>query len=80
MQRTVAAARAEEESIGRLLASHLRTGDATPPIAKGSWPAYDQVNVQTGLEAWLAEPGRTHELVGLTRFRHRDFRGGEGDS
>lgn len=72
MQRTVAAARAEEESIGRLLASHLGTGDAAPPIAKGSWPAYDQVNVQTGLEAWLAEPGRTHELVGLTRFRHRD--------
>lgn len=73
MRRTVAAARAEEESVGRLLASHLGTGAATPPVARGSWPAYDQVNVQTGLEAWLAEPGRSHELVGLTRFRHGDF-------
>ncbi len=73
MQRTVAAARAEEESVSRLLADHLGTGDATPPIAMGSWPAYDQVNVQTGLETWLAEPGRAHQLVGLTRFRHRDF-------
>ena len=73
MQRTVAVARAEEESIGRLLASHLGTADTTPPIARGSWPAYDQVNVQTGLDAWLAKPGRSHELVGLTRFRHSDF-------
>jgi cell division protease FtsH len=73
VRRTVAAARAEEESVGRLLAGHLGTSDAMPPIAKGTWPAYDQVNVQTGLEAWLAEPGRSHELVGLTGFRHSDF-------
>ncbi len=73
VRRTVAAARADEDSIGRLLASHLGTGDATLPIAKGTWPAYDQVNVQAGLDAWLAEPGRTHQLVGLARFRHRDF-------
>jgi hypothetical protein len=73
VRRTVAAARAEEESVGRLLASHLGTSDTMPPIAKGTWPAYDQVNVQTGLEAWLVEPGRSHELVGLTGFRHSDF-------
>jgi hypothetical protein len=72
MQRTVAAARADEESVARLLAGHLNS-DATPPVARGSWPAYDQVNVQTGLDAWLAAPGRTHQLVGLTRYRHRDF-------
>lgn len=77
MKRTVAAARAEEESIGRLLASHLGTGAGAPPVAKGSWPAYDQVNVQTGLDAWLAEPGRTHELVGLIRFRHSDLNLGD---
>jgi ATPase family protein associated with various cellular activities (AAA) len=73
MQRTVAAARAEEESVSRLLADHLSAGEATPPIARGSWPVYDQVNVQTGLDAWLAEPGREHQLVGLTGFRNRDF-------
>ena len=73
VKRTVAAARADDESVGRLLADHLGTSDTNPPVAKGSWPAYDQVNVQTGLEAWLAEPGRTHELVGLARFRHSDI-------
>ena len=73
VHRTVAAARAEEQSVTRLLAGHLQASEATPPVARGSWPAYDQVNVQTGLDAWLAEPGRTHQLVGLTRYRHRDF-------
>jgi cell division protease FtsH len=73
MLRTVAAARADEESVGRLLAGHLGMQAAQLPVATGSWPAYDQVNVQTGLDAWLAEPGRTHQLVGLTQYRHRDF-------
>ena len=70
---TVAAARAEEQSVGKLLAEHLAADAATLPVATGAWPAYDQVNVQTGLDAWLAEPGRTHRLVGLTQYRHRDF-------
>ncbi len=34
---------------------------------------YDQVNVQTALNAWLSEPGRTHRLVGLTDYHHSDF-------
>ena len=34
---------------------------------------YDNVNVQAGLDAWLAEPGREHELIGVVNFRHRDF-------
>jgi hypothetical protein len=73
VQRTVAAARADEGSVGQLLAAHLGPQAAALPVAKASWPAYDQVNVQTGLDAWLAEPGRTHELVGLTQYRHYDF-------
>ncbi len=73
MQRTVAAARAGEESVGRLLTDHLGAQAAELPVAKGSWPGYDQVNVQTAVDAWLGEPGRQHQLVGLTEFRHRDF-------
>src|ERR1022692_3038423 len=73
MTRTVAAARAEEESVSRLLGEHLGAQAAAMPLARGSWPAYDQVNVQTGLDACLAEPGRSHHLVGLTHYRHRDF-------
>ena len=73
VRRTVAAARADEGSVGKLLAAHLGAHGTALPVATGSWPGYDQVNVQTGLDAWLAEPGRTYELVGLTEYRHQDF-------
>jgi hypothetical protein len=71
--RTIGAARAEESSAGRLLAGHLGAQGTLLPVAKAIWPAYDRVNVQTGVDAWLAEPGRTHTLVGLTDYRHRDL-------
>ena len=29
-------------------------------MVEESWPAYDHVNVQVGLDAWLARAGRTH--------------------
>jgi len=83
MQRTVAAARAEEDSVGRMLASHLGGRATDLPVVRSAWPGYDRVNVQVGLEAWLGAPGRTHRLVGLTQYRHREFgladllRGGE---
>jgi hypothetical protein len=73
MVRTVTAARADEQSVTRLLTEHLVGQAAELPVAKGSWPVYDRVNVQMGLEAWLARPGREHRLVGLTGYRHRDF-------
>ena len=73
VRRTVGVARAEEQSVGRLLIEHLGPQASALPVATGSWPSYDQVNVQTGLDTWLAEDGRTHELVGLTQSRHRDF-------
>ena len=28
-----------------------------PPVVAETWPAYDHVNVQAGLDAWLAERG-----------------------
>jgi hypothetical protein len=71
--RTLAKARAEEDSVSHLLASHLG-GDADGlPVAEGSWRSFDRVNVQTGLDAWLAQPGRAHKLVGLSGHRHSDF-------
>ena len=49
-------------------------------VVEESWPSYDLVNVQVGLNAWLDEAGpgrsgnlRTHRLVGLARYRHRVF-------
>lgn len=73
VRRTVATARAEEESVARLLADHLGADGTELPVARTSWPAYDRVNVQTGLEAWLGEQRRSHRLVGLTEYRHHDF-------
>jgi hypothetical protein len=73
VRRTVAAARADEGSVGKLLAAHLGAHGTTLPVATASWPGYDQVNVQTAVDMWLAEPGRTSQLVGLTDYRHSDF-------
>ena len=67
------AARAEENSVSRLLTDHLGDRAAELPVARSAWRAYDRVNVQMGLEAWLREPGRTHRVVGLTQYRHHDF-------
>jgi hypothetical protein len=73
LHRAVAAARAEDAPTQRLLRGHLGPGTATLPVVGGSWPGYDHVNVQAGLDAWLAGGGRPYELVGLTGFRHSMF-------
>jgi hypothetical protein len=57
LQRAVRTARHEEDPLGRLLREHLGPGAASMPLVSGSWPQYDQVNVQLGLEAWLAQAG-----------------------
>jgi hypothetical protein len=43
------------------------------PVVTGSWLQYDHVNLQVGLDAWLAQPGRQHELIGMTGFHHHTF-------
>jgi hypothetical protein len=73
VRRAVTAARAEEASTYRLLADHLGPGTASLPVASESWHRYDHVNVQAGLDAWLAEEGREHVPHGLTGFHHIDF-------
>jgi hypothetical protein len=73
VRQVVHAARADESSIRHLLAGHLGPESAGFPVVSGSWPRYDQVNVQAGLDAWLAGPGQDHEVCGLTGFRHHTF-------
>src|SRR5262245_8500914 len=73
VRQVVHIARAEEASVRRLLTEHLGGQAGTLPVASGSWPRYDHVNVQAGLDAWLAEPGREHTVAGLTGFHHRVF-------
>jgi hypothetical protein len=46
-------------------------------VVTEAWAPYDHVNVQAGLDAWLAEPGRRHEVLGVTGFQHTEFGLGE---
>ncbi len=76
-RRVVRAARADDRpTFAGLLTAHLGETDELD-VVEESWPGYDHVNVQVALDAWLAEPGRSHELVGMARFRHTGF--GLGD-
>jgi hypothetical protein len=77
VRRAVTAARAEDAPARKLLRAHLGAGADGLPVVSGTWPGYDHVNVQAGLDAWLAAGGRRHELAGLTGFRHQIF--GLGD-
>jgi hypothetical protein len=69
----VQAARAEDAPVQRLLREHL--GPAAPgfPVVSGTWQGYDHVNVQAGLNGWLAGGRREHYLVGLTGYARESF-------
>jgi ATPase family associated with various cellular activities (AAA) len=73
MRRAVTAARVQDAPARQLLLHHLGPAAADVPVVIGSWPRYDHVNVQAGLDTWLAADGRGHELVGLTGFRDMSF-------
>lgn len=75
VRKVVGVARLEDQvGFGTLIAEHLGGTETTElEIVGETWPAYDLVNVQAGLDAWLSEPGREHRLVGLVNYRHRDF-------
>jgi cell division protease FtsH len=62
-----------EGAVTALLADHLGQGAANLPAVTGSWPAYEHVNIQAGLDHWLAEQGGDHQLVGLVGAKHRLF-------
>jgi hypothetical protein len=68
LRRAVAVARTEDAPVQRALWEHLGPQAAGVPVVRAAWPGYDRVNVQAGLDAWLAGPGRVHELAGLTGF------------
>jgi hypothetical protein len=72
------AARAgERPRLSRIVGDHLGPGSTTFDVVEETWPSYDHVNVQAGLDAWLDAPDRSWELVGVTNFQHVMF--GLGD-
>ena len=74
----VRAARAGEGlSLTSVLHDHLGPQSAELVVVEESWPGYEHVNVQTGLDAWLTRSGAVVQLVGVAGFQHRPF--GLGD-
>jgi hypothetical protein len=65
--RTVRMARTEDQALRRMLVDHLGADAAHLPMVSATYPLYEQVNLQVGVDAWLAaDPVRTHEIVGIT--------------
>jgi hypothetical protein len=62
---------ADRPTLASLLTEHLGVPADRLPVAEQQWPAYEHVNVQAALDAWLAEPGREHRLIGVAGYRHR---------
>src|SRR5689334_10244081 len=58
LDRAVETARTENHPLRRLLLDHLGPDAPYLPTVSATWPAYEHVNVQVGLDAWLAgDPG-----------------------
>jgi hypothetical protein len=78
LRAVVGAARAvDRPRLSRILGDHLGPGATAFDVVEETWRGYDHVNVQAGLDAWLADPRRTWELVGVANFQHAMF--GLGD-
>ncbi|GAG33851.1 unnamed protein product, partial [marine sediment metagenome] len=59
------------ETLQSRIKEHLDEANPELAVVRDSWPVYDQVNVQLGLDDWLIE--REHELVGVTNYQHQEF-------
>ena len=71
VRRFVLKARADERPTFRtLIADHLAVPVATLPVSEERWAGYEHPNVQAALDAWLAAPGRSVEVIGMTGHRH----------
>jgi DNA polymerase III delta prime subunit len=44
---------------------HLGADTTELPVVADVFESWDHINVQTAVDAWLTEPGRSHELFGL---------------
>jgi len=64
LNQAVETARTEDQPLRRLLRDHLGPDAAYLPTASATWPSYEHVNVQVGVDAWLA--GRRYEVYGIT--------------
>jgi hypothetical protein len=61
---------ADRPKFASMLTDHLGRPADQLPVAEQQWPPYEHVNVQAALDAWLAEPGREHRIVGVAGHRY----------
>jgi hypothetical protein len=67
LRRAVRTARAQDQPLRAVLLDHLGPDAATLPAVSDTVPLYEQVNLQVGVEAWLAASAdRSHEVIGIT--------------
>jgi hypothetical protein len=71
--RVVRLARTEDQPLRQVLLDHLGPGAAALPTVSDTCPLYEQVNLQIGLDAWLAQPGREHRAIGITGVTQMRF-------
>src|SRR6516165_9590458 len=65
--RAVRLARQEDQPLRRTLLDHLGPDAAFLPTVSDTCPLYDHVNLQVGVDAWLAaDPDRRYETIGIT--------------
>ena len=62
---------ADRPTFRSLVSAHLGVPVDDLGVVEEAWPAFEHVNVQAAMDAWLAEDGRTHRVVGLADYRHR---------
>ncbi|HEX6149081.1 AAA family ATPase, partial [Nocardioides sp.] len=60
---------AERPRFRPIIGDYLGVPTEHLPITEEQWPAYEHVNVQAALDAWVAV--REHQVVGVTGYRHR---------
>jgi hypothetical protein len=51
--------------VREMLDAHLGVDTSEVAVVAASFDAWDHANVQVAFSAWLAEPGRSHEVLGL---------------
>src|SRR3712207_8564946 len=52
-----------------LMTGHLGGAAAEAEVVEETWPGYEHVNVQAGMDAWLAEDGRRSQVGGVLKDR-----------
>ena len=61
---------ADQPTFRSIIGAHLASDPDDLAVVEEAWPAFEHVNVQAALDAYLAVEGRSHRLIGLAGYRH----------